>query len=185
MTTPPRLQVDRTELIQTLKSISRLIKANSKAEAVLSFDEETLQMELPGMSVGVAAKGEWPGRARVAATFLQMMARVPPTTDPVSFAIADGRLKVDGSATNCTWEADSGNRIALPLNPPFQMILSTAYHYTPDDIEKSGLKDLVADAEKQRDKLIGQALSHLNEFGVTKAELRALVDAKMRGTSRP
>ncbi len=92
---------------------------------------------------------------------------------------------MNGSVITCTWECDSGYRIELPLNPTNNMILSAAYHCTPDDIEKSGLKELVSDAEKWRDRLIGRAFSDLNIFGVTRAEIRALVDEKMRGTSRP
>lgn len=183
--TTARLQVDRVELLQALFSVFRLQKASSKAKAVLHFEDGALHFELPGMSVGVSAAGEWSGRAQVPAAFLQMLTRVPPDTDPVSFVVAEGKLRVNSSVISCTWTPDSGSRIELPLNPPFKMVLSAAYHYTPDDIEQAGLKDVIADAEKRRDALIGQALAALNEFGFTRAEIRALVDAKMRGTPRP
>ncbi|MCX6379403.1 MAG: hypothetical protein NT023_07970 [Armatimonadetes bacterium] len=50
---------------------------------------------------------------------------------------------------------------------------------------KSGLKDVVAEAEQKRDSLVGRAHSALAVFGITRAELRTLVDEKMRRTPRP
>lgn len=185
MSVTPNLQVDLAELLPALKSMNRILKASRKAEAVLSFEEETLRIELPGMSVGIVATGEWSGQARIPAAFLQMTARVPPTTTPVSFLVADGRLHINGSAVACAWDSNNASRIMLPLNPTFIMILSVVYHYTPDDIEKSGIENLVTEAKEQRDIKIGRALSALEEFGVTRAELRALVDEKMRGCPRP
>ncbi len=181
----PQVQVDRSELLQAFKSIKRLTRAGEKAEAVLSFEGGALSIALPGMEVGAAATGDLAGRVRVPAQFIQMLAKMPPTGDPVVFTVEGDRLRVGSSTTPCTWEEDAGARIRLPLNPPFTTVLGVAYHYTPDDIEKAGLKEAVAAAEKRRDALIGQALGALGEFGVTRAELRTLVDDKMKRAPKP
>ncbi len=184
---PPtlQLQVDRGELLQALKSVKQLFKRKSNTDAILSFDGETLRIETLGMSLGVAAHGEWSGSVRFPCSFLQIVAAVPPDTDPVSVSVVNGRLQLNRSFTPCVWEDDAANHISLPLNAPFTMVLSVAYHYTPDDIEKSGLKDLVAEAEQTRDSLVSRSHSALEVFGITRAELRALVDEKMRRTPRP
>jgi hypothetical protein len=181
----PSIQVERGELLAALQSVQRLPRLIDKAEAILSLEDGTLIISVPGLEVRAGATGDLTGRVRVLAPFLLMLAKVPPSGDPVVFEIKDGRLKVGSSTTSCKWEDDAGTRIRLPLNAPFSMILSVAYHYTPGDIEQAGLKDMVAETEKRRDALIGQALGALGEFGITRAELRALVDAKMKQTEKP
>jgi hypothetical protein len=181
----PALTVDRSELIPVLKSIGKIVKRSETGEAVLYREDDMLKIALPGVEVGVAAEGHWPGRARIPAQFLLVLARVPPDGDPVHFRVEKGRLRINSSATACVWKEDTDSPIELPLNPPFTMLLSVAYHYTPDDILRAGLQDNVASAEQRRDTLIGQALAILSEFGVTHAELRTLVDEKMRRMPKP
>ncbi len=82
MSSNPRLQIDRAELIQTLNAINKIFTTASKAEAVLSFENGTLIIELQGMSVSLPASGEWPGRARIATGFLIMLAQVHQPTTP-------------------------------------------------------------------------------------------------------
>jgi hypothetical protein len=180
-----QVRANRAELLDALKSVSRMARTANKAEAVLCLKGDALTISLPGMEVGAAASGDLTGRVRVPVTFFLMLAKVPPSGDPILFEVSGGRLKVGSSTTACTCEAETGARIRLPLNPPFPMVLSVAYHYTPSDIEQAGLKETVADAEKRRDILIGNALVALADFGVTREELRALVDAKMKQTEKP
>ncbi len=113
-----------------------------------------------------------------------MLARVPPSGDPIILELGNGNLKIGNSSSTCVHVETEGGKIELPLNPTPLLVLQLVYRYTPADIEKSGLAKPVAEAEEWRDKLIAGALASLREFGVTQQELRNIVDEKMRAASR-
>lgn len=179
------LTVNRDEFVAALKSVARFGRANPKAQAVLTFDGAAFAIEVPGVSAAAAATGQWRGQARVSAHFLVAQAEMPQDTDPFRIRIENGRLYVNTSSIEAVWEEAADDHIWLPMNAPLKMVLSVAYHHTPDAITKSGLTDMVDAAKKERDKRLGKAAEALSEFGVTRAELRAIVDAKMRATERP
>jgi hypothetical protein len=180
----PSLSVARDELMQALTVIRKHLKKPAMTELILTFKQATMYLEIPGMSVGVSANGTWPGQARVPATFVKVMTSVPPKSNPVQFYVADNRLYCSSFSIDCQWDEEPEECIKLPLDPTFLDLLGVADHYSAEAIEKAGLRKMVVDAETKRDVLINRATLALKIFGVSDAELRRLVDEKVKGTSK-
>ena len=167
---------DLTLALRMITRLSHLIASNT---AVFRFSEGELKIELPEMSLGVPAKGRWDGQARVDISFLRALAGTPPVKDPVVFRVSSDRLRMDTLSVGCIWEVAAPNPVWLPLNRSFGAVLRLNYQYTPSEIERAGLADVVAKAVEKRNKRVESAYHALRDFGVTLDELRALVDAKM------
>lgn len=53
----PEVNVDRAELIASLRPIVRLLKPKGKAQAVMTFVDGSILIELPGLETSVSATG--------------------------------------------------------------------------------------------------------------------------------
>jgi hypothetical protein len=74
------------------------------------------------------------------------------------------------------WQA----AIQLPLNYDTAMLLGLKLRYTPKEIEQSGLKETVANAEKNCMRHVSAAAAALALYHVKKEDIRALVDQSIR-----
>lgn len=98
-----KLTINRDEFLSALRLIKRVSKARPSQKALLTLEAESLHMELDDMAVTVKAQGSWPGKANVNAGFILVMAKVPPSGDPVEIVADDHTLRIGTSTTGCTW----------------------------------------------------------------------------------
>lgn len=176
----PMLKVDRYQLSQALKNLSKFAKPKQQTEAIVAFDGDAMTIDLAGMTVRASAEGTWSGEARVNVWFLLGIATGLPPGETLSISVEDGKLRISGSSTGfsapCTWQEAGSNVIRLPMNPTFPMVLALRLSRTESEIARSGLKETVEAAEKRRDRLIAQAAMVLEPLGVRPADLRRVVD---------
>ena len=181
----PEVTVGRDELIASLRSVASLVKPANKAQAVMSYANGALSIDLPGLSASIPAIGSWSGTARFSAGFLLSLARTPADNGTVTLRVENGRLDAGTIWITCDWEESPPVTISLPLNGSLRTMLSVAYHFTSDEIARAGLTRPIAEAQAKRDIRLHNALLQLEEFGVTATELRILVDKKMRAMPKP
>lgn len=174
------LSILRPDFDASFTLIRKLCKASPEGEAVLSFDGECLHIELGGMGVTPAARGEWPGQARVRARFILALAKVPPSGEAIEFRVEDGRIRVGTTVANCVWQPAWSRCIELPENASRADVLALPLQYEHDDIEASGYANALKEAEEWRDDRIADALTALRDLGVTREDIEALAHEALR-----
>ncbi len=174
------LRVDQTSLVKELHHVAKLCKPLKGEEAILSHDGACLHIELGGMTVTVAAEGDWPGQCRVLGNFIVTIAKIPPTDDPVEFRIKDGLLNIGSSSFRCAWQSAWSAQIDLPMNASLIDLLAMRHRHTNEEIMQSGLMIAVKDAEVRRDRLITKAVKHLGGMGITESDIRRMIDEKIK-----
>lgn len=175
----PFLEVNRAELAEGLKSLRKFIKPTSPAEAVISFQDDRLRIDLVGMAARASATGTWPGQARVSTALIWRLAQALPTGDPLPLRVEGGHIYIAQDSAPCTWQDASGKGIPLPINPSLLQLLNIRRKHAEDVIRQSGLTALVRDAEKQRDALIAKAVAILGPLEIQPAGLRRIVDERL------
>ncbi len=180
MRAPPVLTVTRTDLEKGLRLIRKFCRPSMKAEAVLSFDDSCLHVEIGGMSVAIGAQGHWPGQARVPGRFIVALAEIPPRGDPLSFRVQDGRLHIGTSTVACAWQSSWSNLIELPMGASEAELLSLRFHNTSVEIAQAGLAKALEEAELSLRNKIFTALESLKEFHVTQEDLIAVVKTALK-----
>src|SRR5262249_20670856 len=159
-------------LKEPLRLLKRLCKPELREEAIISYDDDSLHIDLGGMSVAIPAIGEWPGQARVPGDFILSMARLPPTTDPLILLVEDARFHFGSASVGCAWQAPWSALIDLPMNPTFKTILALRFRYTEEEIRASGWIERLRTAEEYRDHFIVTMSRRLAHFGVRPDDLR-------------
>jgi hypothetical protein len=184
----PALKVKRDEFQQALRFVSKVAKGTTRAEAIISFDGGSLELDLGGVTARASAQGEWPGPARVNAQFLLGLLKTLPDGDPLTVSAEDDRVHVCGSRTRysakCTWQDAEGDLIKLELNPSLVRILCLRIAHADEDITRSGLTRILEEAEARRDTLIARAADALVPLGIRPGDVRRLVDDRLREQHR-
>lgn len=174
------LKVNRSDLARALKVLRKFIKPKQREEAVLSFENGLLSIELVGAGAKVPAEGEWPGQARIASGAVLGFARALPKDDPLPLRVDEGRFYLAGLSVPCSWQDSERKKIQLILDPPIHVILGLRMRYSDEEITQSGLMKTVQQAEERRDGLVKQASKLLEPLGVTPTDLQPLVDECVR-----
>ncbi|MGB5817624.1 MAG: hypothetical protein WBH85_04400 [Thermoanaerobaculia bacterium] len=169
------LKVERSALVDLLKTAARVGKASDKAEAVLSFDGQALGIEMTGMSLGIPATGEWDGEVLVPASLILRLRRHLPSGDQLEVSVRKERLWIEDFSVSCKRQPAMGNRIELPLDPTLQEILSLPHRYSRVTIERSGQSKMVEEAEEKMERCISRAAVNLKPLGVEPSDVRWIV----------
>ena len=115
---PPWLEVQFTELQAAIRGMRKLARAKEQAEAVVSFADGKIVIELPAIAVRASAEGVWPGEARVPASFVQGLARSITTSitesETVRFQVEDERLSLGNYSTPLARPDRSGSGRIVP-----------------------------------------------------------------------
>ena len=177
---PFRLSVPRPGLEEALRLVRRLCRPKRGEEAVLSFDGACLHIDCAGMAVAPGAQGAWPGQVRIPADFLLMLAKLPPSGDPVQFSVKDARLHVGSSSIGCTVQPAWSKTIELPMNATLAHILALPLNHSPEVIEAAGYTKVVNQAKASADRQIARAAKCLTALLVEPSELQQFVYATVQ-----
>lgn len=175
-----RLEVERIALIDELQRMAKVIgRRRNVGEAMLMHDVNRLVIRVAGVEFAIPAVGEWDGEARVAASFLRALAKVPPSQDPVVVHVQAGRLRIASSSMACQWQPPNTATIEVPLNQDLRARLRLAFEHSEADLRRSGIAPLIADAREEMERRIDAAARQLAPLGVSPADLRTLAIARM------
>jgi len=96
------LEVDRSELLDALTSITSFKRRNGTARLKISLDDGDLKLSMPSMDISLAAGGTWPSAVWVEGKIVWALAAVPPSGDPVRITFADGRVRIGSTVARAT-----------------------------------------------------------------------------------
>lgn len=180
-----RLEVDRTELREALRFLSRLVRRQDKAEVVLSYRDGRLVISSIGGEAGASAQGVWNGQVRVPSAFVLHGADIlRGAHDPVRVTAEHGTIRVGDFGVECRCQSDVLAPIELPYGAPLTAILGLPLKYTPGDIERSGLTKTVSEGLIRKEKIVTQAVEVLKPLGVSYLDVIGIVDSSIRRANR-
>src|SRR5437762_2004338 len=131
----PNLQIKHKNLKEPFRLLKKLCRPERDEEAIISFDDQVLHVDLGGMTVTIPAVGEWPGQARIPGSFILSVATLPPTADPLIVRVEDGRFYFGSASVGCVWQPPWSALIELPMNPKIKMILALRSKYSDEEIQ--------------------------------------------------
>ena len=175
-----RLTVQRKALIDGLTLIVHQYCPRHGEEAILSYDEANLLIDVGGISAVIPATGFWRGQMKFRATVLLQFRKVLPKDDPVLIDVEDGALRIGNTTMGGQWQPAWSSRIGLPVNATFPMMLALKYRYTEQEIDQSGLLAPYQRAWAKADKSIEHASNALKSFGIHETTLRSWVEAHLK-----
>jgi len=172
----PLLRVNRPELEDALKKARKFLKPKDRSEAVFSFDQGSLRVQMVGMTFTATAEGVWPGQARVPIASMGIFLSGIPGADWIEVRIHGDRLGISTLSVPCAWDPIPTQAIQLPLDPSLLMILQLSLAHSREHIAASGLEKVLEGAEKRRDELVEKAAELLRDLAVSPSDLLDMVD---------
>lgn len=180
----PSLLVKRAELEKSLKILVKSLKPKNLPDAIWSFEDRELSIDLAGHTVIVPAVGVWPGQARTSGQFALTLAKMPPNSDLLTFRVAEGRLHVEQFSTHCVWQGAEAAVIQLPVNPSLTQLLRVRFTYSETEIEQSGLTKVIQSAVERREALVSKAADILAPLEIFSHDLRQWIDERVTADVR-
>lgn len=192
------LEVDRADLVQALKIVTRVIR-KCRGEAHLSFMDGSLSIEVGDTTADTPARGIWPLPVFVGASWIRALARDIPAGDPVSLRVDQGRLHANRYSEPCSSAAT--NASPDPWSPADEegfLIQEAARILKPLRIERPAVEGLVSEAlargtsswsrgivawseeEKKMRMIVEKAWMWLAPFGVGMSDIHRVVDKTIR-----
>lgn len=173
------LSVDLNDLREGLKKFTARQKIRPSDKAILGFDGRFFSIEALDVIIVAKAKGVWPGIARIGASVMIALAKVPPASGPVVVQIIGDRLKLGPLTVNCEWQPVSHTLLDLPSAPDWIETLSLKYRAPRSQIISKGWDKDIARAERKLTSLITKVGKSLTTFGVTEKDIRDLIERRM------
>jgi hypothetical protein len=186
-----RVTITNRDFREALRLLPRSQIRKRLLELFVSMADGQVRLQTVGIDVGVPATGVWPGVARVPLYALRTLLRMPPESDPVILKVVDGSIWAGGYGCRCTWqpggETESlsidGFVLGLPLTPSLTQLVGLGYDLPEYEISRAGCSQIVNNAMAEKDIRVGIAAHALEPFGITEAEIEALVAGRMKGAS--
>jgi hypothetical protein len=179
------LMIDRKEFDKALRQI--LQGRNVQGPDVVDFTagRETLTVVVTGRSVEVAIEAAEIGSVSVPIAVVAKLKKVAKTykIEQVRLRATEGRVRLEGMSI-----ANEGIRmrkiarrvIDIPQDARPIDVLSLRHIFTAVEIEESELGAKVLDAEKKLADHLDSAAGWLEDYGISRNELRALAQGRIR-----
>lgn len=177
------LRVNRPELVESLKRLSKLVKRKTKSDALLSVANGMLVVSLDGISIETSAEGKFPGLVRIPGAKALTLSKILPSEDPLTIGHDRQRFYVGTFSMPCAWLKGEPKPIQVPTDAPLTHLLGLKLKHSDEQISKSGLGSAVAAAQSTRMKLERQAAHILEPLGVNLTDIRTLVENCLRHSS--
>jgi hypothetical protein len=181
-----RLTVNRAELLEGLKQLSKLVKKKGVGQGTLKYEQGSLVIDVGGISIEAAAEGEFPGLVRMSGASLLKLAGVLPDNDQVVFQAEGDRLSIDTFSLPIQIEDVQGSagadseHIPYVMEAPLYFLLGLEYKYSDVAVLRAGYWEKVNQARGEKARLI-QAVAHrLAPLGVTKTDVAEMVEKALR-----
>lgn len=177
------LEIARSDFVTELQRMSKILgRRKNVGEALLIYDVGRLLIRVGGAEFAVPATGEWRGEARVSASLLRALAKVPPVQDPIIVQVNAGRLRIAGTSMTCHWQKPNTATVEVPLDLDLRGRLRLAFEHSDEQLQQAGVAPLVADARGEMEKCIADAAKALAPLGISPVDVRTLVVTRLRVT---
>lgn len=172
-----QLQVDRSELVEGLRTLARHTKPAQAGEVILRFEDGRLEVRIGGGEISAAASGRWPGEARAPGSFVLAFAKHAPAVDPLPIRVEADRLHVAGLSIPCHWQMAGAAQVEIPISATLAEILRIGMDQTNDALERSGILKRGEEARARRRALVEKAVAVLKPLDVRTDDVERMVDS--------
>ena len=148
--------------------------------AVLGYDGACLTVEAYDQMFMARATGSFPGNAYVNASLVAALVRALPAGDPLVVRCDVARLTVGSMSVGCDWRPMSDVLVRAPTARDWLVSLALPYMMPRARIAAGGLMKEVEAAERKLAQLVARTARSLAPFGVTRDDLRRLVEQRLR-----
>ncbi|MBK8229367.1 MAG: DUF3883 domain-containing protein [Candidatus Eisenbacteria bacterium] len=83
------------------RAVTKMIGSTRGQDAVLTYDDGDLLIQIGESCVGATATGSWTHGVNVPAAFIRGLAKYPSFEDPIVVRVADGRLHIGSASIAC------------------------------------------------------------------------------------
>lgn len=146
---------------------------------LLAYEGDFLSIESGDVTAVMRATGEWHGRAIFSPEILRALAMVPPAQNPITITYAEGHLRVSNMTIACQWNCLSQAFIHDLQNPSLLDLLALERTIPRAEIAGNELSRKIRSARLKLERRLKNAASQLEEFEVTEAELRDIVETRI------
>src|SRR6185369_10028630 len=98
-----RLQVKQGDLKKRLRLLGKLCRCKPGTDALISYENHSMRIDVENRSLTIPAVGEWPIQARIPGCFLRSFTEMAPAEETIIIRIADGRFYFGSASIGCTW----------------------------------------------------------------------------------
>lgn len=169
------LAVSRSDLAQGLKTVTAGLRKREAQRVHFAFDGEILTLTGPGAQTDVQASGTWPGGVLADAEMLKQLATRLPNEDPLRLGVQDRRLFVGGFSIGAEVLKIAPPPLLLPMGDSNPAILKAIERYGEPRVLGTVSRASLENAKADLDMRIAQAAQSLAHYGVTRADVAAMV----------
>lgn len=173
-----QLEVDAAEFKFATKVFSR--KRLKLGPVLLAYEGGFLSIESGEVAAVMRASGEWHGRAIFSPEIMRALATVPPAQNPIVITYAEDHLTLDSMQIICQWNSVSKAFIRDLQNPGILDLLAMERNIPRAELGSSDLGRKIRDARQRFEQRIKNAAEQLKELEITEAELRDIVEARIK-----
>ena len=95
--------MSRSQLVESLNVLAGMAKRNRRLKATFTFANSVLAIKVGSTAIEIYATGDWNGVATCSGQAFLIASRDLPEADPITIAIADGRLFIERRSVSCDW----------------------------------------------------------------------------------
>jgi hypothetical protein len=172
--------VHRTDLREALKYLKQFVHRKRSPEMCLAFQNGALIFQMGAVSAKALAEGTWTGSGYVSALVVLGLLEGMPDEEQIQVTFEDDRLRVGYLSFPCRWEEDAQPPVTLPLGASLLDYLRYGLVYSEAELRRSGLMQLVRQAQDKRDSAIRQAVKALKPLGIDRDDLLDLLERRLR-----
>lgn len=174
---PMRLAVTLPDFIAATKVFKK--RKWKLDEACLAFENGYLSIEAGEVGIVMHADGEWTGRCYFEPAVLVALAQMPPSTGPVHFAFADGRLLIGSIMIHARWVASRTSTSGQVESPTLLDLLAISEVAPRSQAMHPLLRQQIRTAKAQAKRRIAGAVKKLEGLGITEHDLEVLLKTKI------
>lgn len=176
--------IEKRQFDNALKQVLLGRKAMPDDPVDLTAEPTMLTVVALGTSVQVPVVSEITGSVSVSVADIAKLKKISSTykPGPVRIRIVDGRVRFQNTAFSANVSAKKISRrvIDIPNDAGPMDLLALPAIFSIDEIEDCGLHSRVLDAQKKLGDRMDFEVAWLKDYGFTRAELIAMVEAKLK-----
>ncbi len=176
----PHLEVNTKALRAALKYLKRFTNKTHTMNVYWGYDTEGLMLQMGSTQAHADAVGNWQGMARSSYNLALAVLEGLPDTATVNMYVENGKLHVGGVSSICMWDDRQGPLAHTPLAGDLESLLALRLHNSSEELERSGMTNLVIEAERKRNNMVTRAVTALRPLGITRGEILGLIEERLK-----
>ena len=178
------LKVVLAEFKRAMKLFKSYDRGKRAPEALIAHSNGMLSFEALGEAAVVRAEGEWHGRAEVSARILALLARVPPSENPLVIRYRDGKLQIGTVVVGCRWTDEGAEIVERLENPGLIDLLALDRTISRAEVHGTKVGKQISQAKHIAGSSVTRAGKLLEKLEITVEDLWMMVEQRIQARIR-